>query len=70
MEFDFSVTGAAQQRLLEIAGQILPRLFEALVEVLCRRAEHRFVVNDHPLAAAPPRQDGALFERLFMVGDD
>jgi hypothetical protein len=58
----------AAARALEVLRQIFVRRFEILAKVRRHRPQHRLVVNDHPLAAAPPRQHRALLQRFVRSG--
>ena len=67
VELDLLLARAVQQFLPELFRQILEGLFEADFVVRRYSAQQALVVNNHPLAAAPPRQDSAAVERPLGV---
>src|SRR5262249_20416452 len=66
-ELELLGSGAMQKNAFEIIGQILIRLFQALLVMRSPAAQHGFLIADHPFPAAAPGEHGALFERLFGV---
>src|SRR4051794_9920356 len=69
MEGNLGFAGPPQKCFLEIFGQGAERGFETLMEVRGDAFEETLVIDNHPLAASPPRQDSALFERFVWIGD-
>ena len=70
MKFNSLRARTVEQHALERIRQRFVRRFEAVPVVLCHCAQHAFVISDHSLAAAPPRQNRPLVERFFRVGHD
>ncbi len=52
----------------KVLRQRLVRRFHVLLVMFRHTPQEALVINDHALAAPPPRQNGALFERLLRVG--
>ena len=70
MKLDQLRAGSMEQHALEMIRQRFIRSFKILAVMLRHCAQRAFVINDHPLAAAAPRQNRPLLERFLRVGDD
>ena len=67
-ELDFGLPRTPEQHALEIRRKRFVGHLHALLVMLCHTAEEAFVIAHHALAASPPGQNCALFERLVRVG--
>ena len=66
-ELDFGLTRAPQQHALEILRKRLIRRFHALLIMTRDAAQQALVIDDHPLAAPPPRQNRPLLKGLLRI---
>src|SRR5882724_1616374 len=67
IKINLDLARSVHELLFEIVRQILVKHFEADAVMRRHSAHHRFVINNHPLAAAPPRQHRALLQRFLRV---
>ena len=68
IEFNLLLAGAVQNHLTKIFRQIFPRQIHRLAVMRRYCANDMIVIDDHAPAAAFPRSDGAIFQRLFGIG--
>ena len=70
IEINLLLAGAMQKFLPKILRQILERRLQAHAVVRGHAAQQTLVINDHPLAAAPPGQHRAAVEALRVIRHD